>query len=572
MLIRTRIFFCFIVLSFLVVLVKLFSWQVLKGEELARQASLQYNSSEVLEAPRGEILASDGSWLTTQGNSWTLFSYLPDVDRGVNEIADIIAPLLVEESEKNYQNKVYEEAGRIKSLLQKNDTTWVAIEKRLSDTQKEKIEQFNIRGIGFEKDFVRIYPEASTAAHLLGFVGKNEEGVNQGYFGLEGYYDLMLSGKSGFISRDSDASGKPLFMSGSIEIPSVPGVSLLTHIDKGVQHLIEKKLKEGIDKYGAVSGTIIVMKPDTGAVIAMASEPSFDPKKYYEYSDELFRNPAVSDSFEPGSVFKVVVMAAALDDGVVDPDTKCEVCNGPYKVDKYFIRTWNDEYHRDSTMTEVIVNSDNVGMAFVGEKLGSNKLYDYLRGFGLGELTNIDLQGEVSAELREKKEWNIVDTATATFGQGVAVTPIQLICAVSAIANDGVLMEPQVIDKIITPTRLEDIKPKTVRRVVSEKASDQVTAMMVEAAKSGEAKWTYLRGFGIAGKTGTAQIPIAGHYDEEKTIASFIGFVPFDKPEFIMLVTLREPKTSPWSSETAAPLWYDITSDLVLHFGIQPKD
>ncbi|MBN1169203.1 penicillin-binding protein 2 [Candidatus Woesebacteria bacterium] len=569
---RARIFFSILVLGFLVVIIRLFFWQILKGNELAEQASLQYNSSQVVEAPRGAILASDGSWYCTEKNSWILFSYLPDIKKDINEIADLLAPIIIDKDDQNYKKRVYEKAGEIKSQLQRTDTTWVSLEKRLDNDRKEQIEEFSIDGIGFEGDFIRSYPEASSAAHLLGFVGKNDKGLNQGYFGLEGYYDLMLSGKSGFVSRDSDAAGKPLLLGGGVEISSIPGVDLLTHVDKGVQFLIEEKLKDGLEKYGAVSGTVIVMKPDTGEVIAMASEPSFDPESYYDYSDDLFRNPVVSDSFEPGSVFKVIVMAAALDEGVIEPETKCEVCSGPYKVDKYFIRTWNDQYHPDSTMTEVIVNSDNVGMAYIGEKIGSDRLYDYLYDFGFGQLTNIDLQGEISVGLREKKDWNIVDTATATFGQGVAVTPIQLITAVSAIANDGTLMTPQVVDKILTPTRSEDIKPQVVRRVISEKAANETTAMMVEAAKSGEAKWTYLRGFGVAGKTGTAQIPIAGHYDEERTIASFIGFVPYDDPEFIMLVTLHEPQTSPWSSETAAPLWYDITEDLILHFGIQPKD
>jgi cell division protein FtsI/penicillin-binding protein 2 len=213
-------------------------------------------------------------------------------------------------------------------------------------------------------------------------------------------------------------------------------------------------------------------------------------------------------------------------------------------------------------MTDVIVHSDNVGMTFIGQKLGADPLFDYLDKFGIGKPTGIDLQGEASPRLREKGTWNIVDLATASFGQGIAVTPIQVVRAVSAIANDGVLVTPRVVATTKAPQS---------QRVISVESADQITAMMAEAASRGEAQWTNLKGFKVAGKTGTAQIPIAGHYDEEKTNASFIGFAPYDKPKFVMLVTIREPESSPWASETAAPLWYSIAKDIFPYLGIQPE-
>jgi len=279
----------------------------------------------------------------------------------------------------------------------------------------------------------------------------------------------------------------------------------------------------------------------------------------------------VSDAFEPGSIFKVIIMASALDAGVVEPDTKCDICAGPLKLDKYLIETWNREYRPNSTMVDVIVHSDNVGMSFVGLKLGKDKLYDYLDKFGIGKLTGIDLQGEATPHLRDKDDWSVVDVATASFGQGVAVTPIQMVKAVSAIANGGIMVNPHVVSKLKTLDWQEDIKVSGATRVISEDAAKKITAMMVEAAKNGESKWTYLRGFKVAGKTGTAQIPIAGHYDTDKTIASFVGFAPADSPKFLMLVTLKEPASSQWASETAAPLWYSIAKDLFLYFSIQPE-
>lgn len=573
---KSRIYFiisAFFVL-FVAIIIRLFYWQIIKGKKLSIEAKGQYLENQSLIADRGDIMASDRSWLAVSEDAWLLYASLPDITDKAKNIAEKLAPIFIDEELKDKERKevLLNEIDRIESLLTRNDVVWVPIKSKVSIVVKKEIEDMEIDGLGFEQTEKRSYPEASSAAHLLGFVGKNEEGIDQGYFGLEGNYDLVLSGKPGFVRREKDASGVPILEGDDKEIDAVKGVNLLTHIDKTVQLIIEEKLKEGMEKYGSDEGTVIVMDPKSGAVLGMSSYPSYDPDSYYDYGDEFFTNPAISDAFEPGSVFKVIVMASALDAGVVEPETKCDVCSGPYRVGEYSIETWNNEYNPDSTMSEVIVHSDNVGMSFVSEKLGFDNMYDYLERFGIGKKTGIDLQGEANIFLRDKKYWGKVELATASFGQGVAITPIQLIKGVSAIANSGIMMTPQVVDKIEVDGWQEDIKPVSEGRVISEKAAKEITAMMAEAAKSGEAKWTYLKGFKVAGKTGTAQIPIAGHYDAEKTIASFIGFVPYDDPKFIMLVTLKEPKTSPWASETAAPLWYSIAKDLFSYFGIQPEN
>jgi len=536
---------------------------------LAQEARSQYETKKFVSAPRGNILASDGSLLVARGEAYLAFAEIPQIKKSPQEIANLLAPFFVEE--KDDRQSLLEEIDRITGLLSRKETVWVPLKQKVSTDLKKNIEALKIEGLGFERKEDRIYPEASAAAHLLGFVGKNKEGDDVGYFGLEGYYDLSLAGKPGYASQENDLLGKPILTGQVKEISVISGVNLLTFLDKTVQMVLDKRLLEGIQKYGAKAGTAIVMDPKTGSIIGMSSYPSYDPVKYSQFSDELFKNPAISSVFEPGSVFKVVVMASALDAKVVEADTICDICSGPLKVDKYFIETWDKKYNPDSTMLEVIVHSDNVGMAFVGQKMGSDLLYDYLDRFGIGKPTGIDLQGEVSPSLRKKGNWNIVDLATAGFGQGIALTPIQLIRAVGAIANKGIMVSPRVVDKLMGENWEENIKPKSGQRVISEKAANEITAMMVEAARKGEAKWTALRGFDVAGKTGTAQIPIAGHYDADKTMASFIGFAPSDKPKFVMLITLREPSTSPWASETAAPLWYAIAKDLFSYFGIGPK-
>lgn len=515
-------------------------------------------------------MANDGTWLAARVEGWRVFAQIPQLKESNEELANKLAPYFVEDVSD--REALLSEIARLNEVLSKKEIVWVSLKQKISTETKKNIEASKIEGIGFEPQEDRMYPEASEAAHLLGFVGKDEEGNDVGYFGLEGYYNLSLSGKPGFESQEKDARGTPILLGEGSEVSAIKGVDILTHIDKTVQRTLDKKLLEGIEKYGALGGTAIIMNPETGGIMGMSSYPSYDPKTYYKFGNEFFKNPAVSDSFEPGSVFKVLVMAAALDAKVVEPDTKCDICSGPLKVDKYTIETWNQKYRPDSSMADVIVNSDNVGMAFVGQKLGADKLYEYLKKFGIGELTGVDLQGESSPALRQKNTWNIVDLATASFGQGVALTPIQLIKAVSAIANGGRVVTPQVVDKLLGEGWEEDIKPQVGEKVLSKEAVEEIKAMMVEAARSGESKWTYLRGFKVAGKTGTAQIPISGHYDAEKTIASFIGFAPADKPKFLMLVTLREPQSSPWASETAAPLWYSIARDLFPYFGIQPEN
>lgn len=567
---RLKILGLFYISLFLILILRLFFWQISKGRELSAEARSQHQSSLKTTAYRGSILAADRSWLVSSGEAWLLYASLREIDEPKEEIASRIAKILVGESKDPSWVKLEKE--RIFSLLNKRDVSWVALKQKLTPEMKEKIESLKIRGLGFEPQQRRIYPEASSAAHLLGFVGKDKEGNDTGYFGLEGYYDLALAGKSGYVRREEDAQGIPIPFGLSKKIEAVDGVDLITFIDKTVQNVLDKKLLEGIEKYGAKGGTAIVMDPKSGAILAMSSFPNYDPENYWEYGDKFFSNPAISSSFEPGSIFKVIVMASALDAGVVDPDTICDICNGPVRVGKYVIETWNKVYHPNSNMTDIIVNSDNVGMVFVGRRLGETLLYNYLRAFGFGEKTGIDLQGEESPPLRDKSEWKETELATVSFGQGIAVTPIQMISAVSVIANDGILVRPRVVFRLESKGWGEDLEVAKPARIISSKAANEVTSMMVEAAKRGESKWTHLKGFKVAGKTGTAQIPIEGYYDPEKTIASFIGFAPYDDPKFVMLVTLNEPKSSPWASETAAPLWYSIAKELFFYFGILPEN
>jgi cell division protein FtsI/penicillin-binding protein 2 len=593
---RIRIISIGFIIAVLVISGRLFFWQVVKGQELKREGRAQQQSASSIMAQRGDILASDGTWLAASTDAWRLVAERPrftaeprDTARKLSELFAAEIEFRVtdpEESEDATESaKIKEdlptveelrdqyledEEDRLYELLSNNELVWIPLKQKVSRQLREKIDSLGIEGFVYEDQETRTYPEASSAAHLLGFVGKDDNGNDKGYFGIEGYYDSSLAGKNGFVSRESNALGAPIIFGDNKESSAISGVNLRTHIDKTIQIIAEKHLKEGLEKYGALSGSIIVSRPEDGAILAMASWPSYDPDDYYDYGDEFFRNPVISDGFEPGSIFKPIVMAAGLDAGVVKPDTHCDICGAPYKVDKYYIKTWNNEYSPNTNMTDTIIHSDNVGMSFVGNKLGADRLYDYLVAFGFGQITGIDLQGEVTPSLREKGTWNIVDLATTTFGQGIAVTPIQMVNALNIIANDGVATTLQVVDKIEVADSAEDIKPQIGKQVISKEAAAEITQMMILAVKEGEAKWAVPEGFTVAGKTGTAQIPVSGHYDDEKTIASFVGFAPPSNPKFLMLITLREPQSSPWASETAAPLWFDIAKEIFPYLGIQP--
>lgn len=576
----------FILFAFLIagglLIFRLFNWQVLRGDTLAKIASSQHRATSQLPAHRGAILTTDGFPLASSTEAWLIWASLPDLKER-ESVAAQLAPFLVAEdveatgSAKIKKELLLQEEERLKKLFTKEDSRWVPLKHKVSREVKEKIASLNIAGIGFDLEETRMYPEASMAAHLLGFVGKDEGGGDRGYFGLEGYYDLTLSGSSGRQTSEKDAFGNPILIGILNKIAALDGLDIKTHIDRSIQFILEKHLKEDIKRYGAAAGTVVIMRPQDGAILGMASFPSFDPLKFSQTDQGLFTNTAVSDSFEPGSVFKVLVMAAALDAGAVEPDSRCDQCAGPRRIAEYTLKTWNEKYYPDTTTTEIIQHSDNVGMIWVAEKLGAEKLYEYLQKFGIGMLTGVDLQGEANPGIRPVSAWTSVDLATAGFGQGVAVTPIQMLRAVGAIANGGRIVTPQVVDKIIGNGWEQNISPDGGQRVISEEASRKITEMMVNAVEQGEAKWAKPKGFKIAGKTGTAQIPVAGHYDAQKTIASFIGFAPppssdsGQAPKFVMMVTLREPKSSPWASETAAPLWFSIARDLFPYFGIQPE-
>lgn len=555
---RHKIALAIILSAFSLIIFKLFYWQVIKGPELSALGLSQYGAVIDLPARRGEIRTSDSFPIVTNRISYLLFANPKEVANRselINEISNYLPLDVASASAQLSQNKY-----------------WVPLQSGIGTDTKGKIEALNLKGIGFEKNYTRYYPEASMAAQVVGFVGKDEVGNDKGYFGLEGFYDRLLKGKDGKELEIHDAFGKPI-LAKFTAASQIDGSSITLSISRPIQYLVEQRLKEGVEKYGASSGMIGVMNPKTGEILAMSSYPSFDPRTYYDFDQALYKNPFITNSYEPGSTFKPIVMSSALEEGVITPQTKCNICQGPVSVGGYSIHTWNDKYYKNTNMTEVIQHSDNTGMVFVSQKLGLSKFLSFIKKFGIGEQSDIDLQGEAVPLLKPKDSWYAADLATASFGQGISVTGIELLSAISAIANEGKRMQPHLVTSIETSDG-ETIKilPKSLGSPISSKTAKIMTEIMVNAVEKGEASWTKLKGYRIAGKTGTASIPIKGHYDPTHTIASFIGFAPADDPKFVMLVILDRPTTSPYGAETAAPIFFSIAKDILSFYGIAPSE
>lgn len=534
-----------------------------------------------IPAPRGEIYASDNFPLVANQEAFLIYGKPYEI-ANPKEVAKMLSGYLISEkyatdeavlSDTDKEAKEKEITAKEEEITQKlsaKNLFWVQLARKVPLSVKEKIQSLSIGGLGFEKDAKRFYPEASMAAAALGFVGSDKFGQDIGYFGLEGYWDRILRGKPGRLGTQFDPFGLPILVGKYRPLPPKKGTSLQLTIDRAMQFMAEEKLRNAVEKYGAREGMVIIADPATGHILAMATYPAYNPALWQEFDEKIYKNPAVADTYEPGSTFKLITTAAALDSGVVTPTTRCQVCTGPREIGGFEISTWNKKYYPDSTVTEIIQHSDNVGMTFVAEKLGTDRFYEYIVKFGFGKLTGIDLQEEQAGKVRDSDEWKPIDLATASFGQGIAVTPIQMIQATGTIAAGGKLISPQLVKLIKDEDKTEEVKPKE-RQVISTKTAAQVTEMMVASVENGEARAFAPKGYRIAGKTGTAQIPVAGHYDPTKTIASFVGFAPANDPKFVMLVRFTEPTASPFGSETAAPTFFEIAKELFAYFGIPPS-
>jgi cell division protein FtsI/penicillin-binding protein 2 len=563
-LIRVRLLTLCIYAGFFAILSRLYYWQVHQSDHLQAQAQDQYQRTQTTMGQRGQILLGDGTILAENKAMFRVVAQphlIEDASKAIEPVFTLLKPNTIDPVElqpwEALKAAAYQRVGN-------KSSRWSVIYPEITADQKQAIASLELTGITFESFQKRHYPEASFSAHAIGFVGKNERGEDIGYYGIEGELQDFLTTPPKTTTVLKDALGQRLWSDQQLPGDPLLGQSVTLTIRHDIQKLLEEKIALGASRYGAVAGEVIVMDPSTGQILGMASTPTYNPEKYREFPTEVYKNHSVATSFEPGSIFKLLTMAAGLDAGVVNPTTQCPKCDGPRQIDKYTIKTWNNEYHPQITMTDALAKSDNVAMIYVAELLGQERFLQYIEKFGIGEQTGIELQEEMRTKLRAR--WGFIDLATASFGQGLSVTSIQMIRAVGAIANQGVLLEPTLVERIG-----RDAPPaKPTRQVVSPEAARTLTTMMVEATQKSEAQWTNSRTHRVAGKTGTAQVAVNGKYHETQTNASYIGFAPPEKPKFVMLVKLESPSSSPWAAETSAPLWFEIANQLYLLLNIPP--
>lgn len=412
----------------------------------------------------------------------------------------------------------------------------------------------------------RSYPEKDLASNVLGFVSR--EGL--GYFGVEQQYQDLLAGLPETLWVPTDPSRAE-------ELPEIPGgASLVLTIDREIQASLEDILDANLELTGAESGTILVMHPQTGEILAMASTPRIDLNEFWDYP-EIFPdntpfNRAVSETYEPGSVFKIITMAAALDNNVVEPDTQF-IDNGYIEIGGIGIRNWNGQAWGEQTMTTCLQYSLNVCLAWVGQELGADAFYEYVDDFGFGYTTGVDLAGEARGQVKEPgdRDWYPADLATNTFGQGIAVTPIQMAMAVSALVNDGQMVIPHIVKGLVQDGSQYNISPQFAGTPITPQTAETLTEMLAVSLEQ-EASLALVSGYRVAGKTGTAQIPGDNGYLQNQTNTSFIGWGPVDNPQFVVYIWLEKPETSIWASDIAAPVFAEVVERLVVLMDIPPDN
>lgn len=543
-------------LLFLSVVGRAFYLQILQHEEMIKKAEKQHQRSIPLTPIRGAIMDRNGAPLAVSLEMDSCFAEPRNI-QDIDGTAQALATFL----------------GKPKNLIIHKFSTnrnFVWLERRMAPDVATRIKNMKLRGIGFTPESKRFYPNIEVAAHVVGFTGLDPSGLE----GVELKYDSVIMGNTGYLVTERDALGRNIAIDEALVNKPAPGKNIILTLDKNIQYIAEKELAKAVTESGAKDGMALVMEPGSGRILAMANFPTFNPNSFSHYAQPLLRNRAVADSFEPGSTFKIFLIAAALEEKIVNPSDVFDCENGHYTIAD---RTIHDTHsYGGISVTDILKYSSNIGAAKIGAKLGDERLFRYLRDFGFGERTGIDLPGESPGSLRDKHRWYGVDLAAISFGQGVSASAIQLATAVSAVANGGILMKPFIVERITDDKNQEvqKFEPRMVRRVISDNTASKMTKMMEGVVKNGGTGMNAaVDGFRVAGKTGTAQKvdPVTHGYSATKRTASFIGFIPADKPKLTILVVIDEPKTSPYGGVVAAPAFREIALKSLCYLKVSPQ-
>jgi len=557
---RLYIALVFAVFAFGALVIRLGYVQLWAGDEITKKAEDSWRRNIPFEAKRGEIVDRNGVRLAYNVSSPTIYAVPVQIKDKRGTAKQLAGHLGMSEDQ----------------LFKKLSTRASSVElkpggRKITTEKAQEIRNLGLPGIMVTEDNKRYYPYGNMASHVLGFTGS----YNQGLTGLELRYDQRLTGLRGSVSYLSDAAGRKMPQSSDQYVPPQDGLTLQLTIDQTIQSVVERELDQAVLQYQPDGVIAIAMNPNTGEIYAMGSRPTFEPDKYQEVSSEVYnRNLPIWMTYEPGSTFKIITLAAALEEKKVDLENERFYDPGHIEVAGAKLRCWKPGGHGSQTFLEVVENSCNPGFVTLGNRLGKDLLFSYIHNFGFGKKTGIDLQGEENGILFKPKQVGPVELATTSFGQGVSVTPIQQIAAVSAAINGGKLFKPFVSKSWIQPETgilLEETEPQLVRQVISEETSKKVRDALEKVVAQGTGAKAFLNGYRVGGKTGTAQKVVNGRYSKNEHIVSFIGFAPADDPQLIVYVAVDNPQGIQFGGVVAAPIVRNIMADALPYLGVQPR-
>lgn len=537
--------------------------QFVRGAELSEKAIQNRMRNVPVESKRGIIYDRNGKELAISISADSIYAIPAAVIESgrESEIASHLARILEMDAD-----------ALLARLTKHSSFEW--LKRKVTPEQSKEIRELDLPGIGITEESRRHYPKGTLACHVLGISGVDNTGLE----GIDFYYNDLVGGTPGRIIIEHDAANRPIPEAVHQFIPPVDGANLVLTIDETIQYIVERELEKVFKERKAKSACAIIMDPSTGEILALASRPNFDPNNYSEYPDANRRNFAINDSYEPGSTMKIVTSAMAMQEQVVDENSKF-FCPGYIKVGRETIGCANRRAHGNQTFAEIVENSCNVGFVQVGLDLGLEAYYKYLYAFGFGQPTGIDLPGEAAGILVPKSRAKQIDLATMSMGQANAVTPIQLLTAVSAVANNGKLMKPYLVKQVIDNDGkiVKENQPTVVREILSEKVADDLCMILEGEVTQGTGLNAYIEGYRVAGKTGTAQkVSPTGGYMANEYVASFIGFAPADNPRLLGIVVVDAPQGYPYyGGWVAAPALREIFRDSLRYLGVplyMPED
>ena len=547
----------------IIVTLRLVQLQIIDHDQYSAQARLTHYGQDTLTDRRGALLDRNGYPLAASEAAYNVM-----VERRAWE-----DPANAQAAAAKLAEITGSDAGEMVGIVEETEVFEIPVARGLNYAQATEVRELGLSGVRLLESSRRKYPEGNLAAQLLGFVGQD----NNGLTGLEVDLDSILGGNPGTVTYERDGIGNQLAFGDRSEVPAQPGANVVLSIDRYIQRITEQELDRAIKDHKADGGTIIVVKPETGEVLAMASRPTFDVTNQ-DLSDgskeALYRNRAITDTYEPGSIFKLITASAAVDLGLVTPGTWW-YDEGVVHLSNWSIYNWDFSTNGSQTVQQILSKSLNTGAAWLASLCGPQGFYDYVQRFGFGTSSGSGLSGEVDGRVRtpdnDPDGWSAVDMATNSFGQGIAVTPLQMAMAVAAIGNDGMLMKPQFVKEIAGPLGRQVVQPESVRQVMTPESARTLLDMMGVVVDGYTTIDT--SGYRVGGKTGTANIALEnGGYKPDAYISSFAGVAPLDNPQIAVIVKIDEPKDVPWGTVVAAPAFSRIAEKALAYMKIPPTE